>query len=129
MNRTFTLRSPDIVEGLKAMIDSNWQAMNEAGKPLVVMVSEYKAKRSAEQNARYWALLGEIADGAWVNGRQFSDDVWHEFFRREFIGKEDLPDGREVGLTTTKLSVAEFSDYMTRIEQYAVTRLGVQLAA
>lgn len=129
MNRTLTLRSPEIVSGLKALVDANWQVMAEAGKPMVCTVSEYKAKRSFEQNSRYWAILTEIAEGAWVKGRQYTPEVWAEYFKRKFIGVEELPDGREVGLSTTKLSVAEFSDFMTRIEQHAVSALGVELAA
>lgn len=126
-SRTITLRSTDQVEGLKSLIDSNWHAMAQAGKPLVCIVQEHKAKRSPEQNARWWALLTEISEAAWVNGKQFSADCWAEFFKREFIGKEELPDGREVGLSTTKLSVPEFSDLMVKVEQYATMKLGVEL--
>ena len=128
-SRTITLRSADLLEGLKCLLDSNWKAMADSGKPLVVTVAEYKAKRSLEQNSRLWALLGEISENAWVDGKQFSDEAWNEHFKRIYIGLEELPDGTSQGISTTKLSVSEFTDYMTKIEQYAVSTLGVELAA
>lgn len=87
-----------------------------------LVLRERKAKRSRDQNRRYWALIRECAETVWIDGRQFKQDTWHEFFRREFIGKTEveMPSGELVsqGISTTTLSVAEFTDYMQRIEQW-----------
>lgn len=128
MLRTFVLRGDPQAQALRAFLRSNWRALAEAGKPLAVTVSEHKAKRSTDQNKRYWAILNEIAAGAWVNGKQFSADAWHEFFKAEFIGKEETPDGRQIGISTTTLDVAEFGEYMTRVEHYAAEQLGLELS-
>lgn len=85
-----------------------------------VVVRYRKVKRSIEQNMRYWALLREIADTVWLNGKQYHAKTWHEHWKRELIGIEEveLPGGKvmERGISTTRLSVAEFGDYMTQIE-------------
>lgn len=93
--------------------------MREAGSGYELVLRPLKSKRSIDQNKRYWALLREIEHAVWVNGRQYDDETWHEYFRRQFIGCNELPDGSLVGISTTKLSVAEFGDYMTRIEHWA----------
>jgi hypothetical protein len=132
MQRTFVLRNDNFAQALWGFLRSNWKAMAEAGKPLAVTVAEHKSKRSVEQNARLHALLTEVAAQAWVNGRQFSVEVWKEHYKRKFIGTEEieLPDGKveERGISTTTLDVGGFSDLMTKIEEDATTQLGVVFA-
>jgi hypothetical protein len=123
--RTFVLRDEPNARHLWAFLKSNWRALAGTGRPLSVTVAEHKSKRTLEQNKRYWAILNEIAELAWVNGKQYSADAWHEYFKGLFIGYEETPDGRRAGISTTTLSVAEFSDYMTRIEQHAADELGL----
>lgn len=123
--RTFVLRDERNANALWVFLKSNWRALADENRPLAVTVAEHKAKRSGDQNKRYWAILNEIAEGAWIGGRQFSTEAWHEFFRAKFIGYEETPDGRQIGISTTTLSVAEFGDYMIRVEAYAATELGV----
>lgn len=125
--RLFVLRGPEQAKALHAFLKQNAAAMAQAGKPLAVTVEEHKAKRSGAQNRRYWAVLRQVSEGAFVGGRQFGDEAWHEFFRRRFIGIEELPDGQEVGISTTTLDVAAFSEYMTRIEAYAASELGLEI--
>jgi hypothetical protein len=128
MLRTFVLRDLHHVTGLTSFIAQNWLAMAKEGKPLAVTVSEYKAKRSGEQNKRYWALLNEIAANAYVDGKQFSAEAWHEHMKRTYIGCEETPGGGTVGISTTTLGVGEFADYMTRVEAYAQDVLAVEFA-
>lgn len=130
MNRVFVLRNDSHAQGLWAFLRSNWKACAEQGRPLSVQVSEFKSKRSLEQNKRYWALLNEIAGQAFVAGEQFSQEAWHEHFKRTFIGSEEhkLPSGavETRGISTTTLNVSEFASYMTRVEEYAASELGVE---
>lgn len=127
MLRTFVLRDEINARALWSFLKNNWMARAGEGKPLAVTIQEHKAKRSDEQNKRYWVVLNEISAKAWVNGRQFSADAWHEFFKTKFIGYEETPDQRRIGISTTTLAVAEFGEYMTRIEAYAVDDLGIEI--
>lgn len=120
--RIFRIQS---IAGLRGMFSSAYavaKRLMEEGKEIEIILRERKSKRSIDQNRRYWAILREVAAVVWVNGRQYSDEVWHEHFRRTFIGKNEitLPDGSTElrGISTTTLNVGEFTEYMDRIEQW-----------
>jgi len=95
--------------------------MARDGRPLAVHVTEHKAKRNVQQNRLYWALLREISEQAWIDGRRFSSEAWHAYFAGQYIGMEDMPGGGQAPISTTTLSVHEFADYVTRIQAYAAT--------
>ena len=126
LHRTFVLRDETNARQLWAFLRTNWQALATAGKPLAVTVHEHKSKRSGEQNRLYWALLTEIAEHAWVDGRQYSKDAWHAHFASEFIGWEETPKGGRAPISTTTLSVPEFTAYIERVQQYASEQLGIE---
>lgn len=126
--RVFVLRDEPHARALWGFLKANWKELAQAGRPLSITVQEHKAKRSLEQNRLYWQRLNEIADQAWVGGKQYSAEAWHEHFKRLFIGMDELPGGGKVGISTTTLSVADFSDYINRIEAYAATELGINLS-
>jgi hypothetical protein len=133
--RTFVLHGPSQAKQLHAFLKQNAAAMAEQGRPLEVRVSVYKAKRSTDQNALMWALLQQIADQAWIGGRHFDAEVWHEHFKRELLPDETargvkkwrvLPSGhRELFMGTSDLDVAEFSAYLDALQAKAATDLGV----
>lgn len=85
-------------------------------------------QRSTVANARYWALLGVIEREVAVDGRHFAaDPVWHRYFRRELLGCVDVVDPMTgevaaVPRSTTELDIAEFNDYMTKVEAWAAER-------
>lgn len=93
---------------------------------LEIVLRPYRSKRSTEQNKRLWALYRDIAENVWVNGRRFDSETWHEHFKREFIGVEEvvLPSGEieRRGISTTSLSTAEMTDYQTRLEAWAAAQ-------
>lgn len=127
ISRTFILRGPEPAKALHAFLKANAAPMAEQGRPLAVDVREHKAKRSGQQNRRYWALLRFIADNGWVGGRRFSDDAWHEHFKRTFIGTEELPGGGTAGISTATLDVGAFGAYMEAIEHFAGADLGLDM--
>lgn len=127
MLRVFVLRTDHNARSLWLFLRNNWRALAGDGKPLSVTVQEHKEKRSSDQNRRYWAILNEIAAGAWIGGRRYGADAWHEFFKARLIGLEEVPDGRSVGISTTTLSVSDFAEYMTKVEAYAVEELGIEV--
>ena len=97
----------------------------QAGKRLVLVVS--LRKRTPKQNRRYWGqgVLAQIAAQAAPGGRLYSAKTWHEQFKRQFIGVIELPNGQVQGMSSAKLSTAEFSEFCTKVEAYAATELGV----
>lgn len=129
--REFPLRSAGAWTALAAFVKANAQACITSGKPLRIIVTQDEKKRNAEQNKRYWGfVLKSITEQAWVDGRQFDKDTWHEYLARKFGVCDELilPDGEIVTRrkSTTQMSVGEFADYMTQVEAYAATELGVQ---
>lgn len=125
--RTFVLHSDTQAAALASYLRLNREAMEQAGTPLEVTVSQHKTKRHNQQNRLYWSVLRQIAEQAMVGGRQYSDECWHEWFKGHFLGFVDLPGGRKVGESTTKLSVSEFADYVNKVQAYAISELGVIL--
>lgn len=127
MLKTFVIRSQEQADRLAAFVGANWKACADQGKPLSVVASEYKSKRNLEQNAAYWRLLSAIADTAWIDGKQFSKEAWHIHFASKFIGYTEGPGGELVPMSTTGLSVHEFSEYMEKIQACAATELGLTI--
>lgn len=101
---------------------ANWL---QAGKRLVLVCK--LRTRSKPQNRRYWGngVLAQIAAQAAPGGRLYSAEIWHEQFKRLFIGVEELPNGELIGKSSTGLTTAEFCEFSDRVEAYAATELGV----
>lgn len=128
--REFVLTRPEIWRSLVALIAGNARTYLERGKPLRVIVTEEERKRTTQANAFYWGpVLTTIAEQAWVQGRQYSKDVWHEHFACLYLPRTEIvtPYGEIVARrkSTTELSVGEFSEYLQRVQAAAATELGV----
>jgi len=77
-----------------------------------------------------WGYLYKtISQQAFVNGKQYDSDVWHEMFARKFsiCDEVTLPDGEIITRrkSTTQMSVSEFGEYMENVQSYAAMNLGV----
>ncbi len=98
----------------------------QADKTLTITAS--LKKRSKPQNRRYWGrgVLAQIAEQATVGGKLYSAEVWHEQFKRMFIGFDELPNGQVIGKSSKELNTAEFCDFCTQVEAYAARELGVR---
>ncbi len=109
----------------------------------------HQEKRSNPQNNTMWLRLGEIAEQAWILGVRYSDETWHEQYKREYLPDETkpdfdpshvkspenwrkwgyLPNGERVLLgSTTGLSKKGFSIYLTQIEAHGAG-MGVLFSA
>lgn len=86
-----------------------------------------RRKRTSKQNRRYWGngVLKQIAEQATSGGRLYAAEIWHEQFKRQFIGVIELPNGQVIGKSSTELTTAEFCDFCDQVEAYAATKLGV----
>jgi len=131
LSRTFVLRVDSNANALYQFLKQNWRAMADAGKPISVTVTEYRERRSVDQNKLLHAVLKEISEQAFIDGKHYELEVWKEMVRRKFIGTEeiDLPDGTryERGMSTSSLDVAEFSKLVDVVTAWAVTELGVEI--
>lgn len=129
--RTWVLRNPDAAHDLIAFLKANAGAAAADKKPLTVTVAEHRVKRSEEQNRKLHAILNSVAEQATVSGKYYSVEVWKEHVRRKFIGLDeiDLPDGTRIerGLSTTSLSVAEFSNLIEVVSAWAQTELNIEV--
>lgn len=127
-------RCRNVVREFRQTFLNAWGAAKQFADGFELVVRPLKAKRTADQNRRMWALLREVAATVWISVeeydggprvfRQFSDEVWHEHFKRQFIGQEEivLPSGeKEIrGISTTTLNVADMGRYMDEISQWCV---------
>jgi len=113
-------------------------------RPLEIVIREEKKVRGLDQNALMWAgPLKDIAEQAWVNGRQYSAAVWHEAMKRFYLPEETdaeyermvkdgykkwecLPTTGEPVLvgSTTQLTKYGFSVYLQQVESHGA-ELGV----
>ena len=53
---------------------------------LDIIVAPHKEKRTLSQNAYLWAaVMADITQQAWFKGRQYSQPIWHQYFKQEFM--------------------------------------------
>jgi hypothetical protein len=94
-------------------------------KPLEVRIGPYESSRSAQQNRRYWRLMGLLAT---TTGHD--KDELHEWCKEKFLGTrvvEIAGERRQVAPSTRRLKVKEFAVYMEQVESWAIETLGVWL--
>lgn len=120
--KTFILR-PD---GYREIADRAYLFMLEKAEqhPLEVVIKPFKRRRNLDQNALYWAVLTDISNQVTdENGKKYSPEVWHEYFKALFLGKDTvLVDGEAtlIPKSTRNLNVMEFADYVTQIQAWSV---------
>ena len=126
---------------INTAINAIQNAPIDLDKPLEVIIREEQKSRSLSANALMWAgPLNDIAQQAWVHGRQYSALIWHEYFKEKFLPDfpdlklvkegyrkyEETPDGRRILIgSTSKLTKLGFSNYMEQIYAYGA-ELGVR---
>ncbi|MCY1295576.1 hypothetical protein D9M68_729130 [compost metagenome] len=132
-DRTFRIQG---AAGVRPAFVAAWNLiqglMRESQSGYELVLRPLKSKRSIDQNKRYHALLRDLSAVAWLDGRQYGPEAWAEYFKQTFIGWDDLPGGGKRGISTTTLSVAEFSQYMLQIEVWAAENgfpIGMEQAA
>ncbi len=131
--REFRLHNANVWPSLVAFVKANAAVFADRGQPLRLIVTADEKKRNAVQNRFYFGVvLRDIAEQSWVDGKQFSKDVWHEHLARMFGVCEDmtLPDGEIIvrRKSTTDMTVGEFSEYLNQVQAYAAGTLGVEFA-
>lgn len=132
----FVLRGPSDAKGLIAFIKENAGEYVQKGSPLRVIVTEEEADRLDEQIKFYFGVVVKtIAEQAWVEGRQFDKDVWHELLAKQFLPTRELtlPDGEIIlkrsSIARGQISLRRMTKFIREVEAYAGQELGVRFDA
>lgn len=112
-------------------------------RPIEIVFREEQKKRRQDQNALMFAgPLRDIAEQAFLDGRQFSADTWHEYFKRQLLPEDYDPElcmehyrkweldpaGDRVLVGSTKqLTVRGMAQYIESIQAFGAS-LGVQFS-
>lgn len=113
-------------------------------RPLEVVFQEEQKKRKLDQNAALWAgPLRDISEQAWLDGKQYSAEVWGFFFKRQLLPETYDPElcmenyskwsidpagDRVLVGSTTQLTQKGHSQYREAIEAFGAS-LGVEFGA
>lgn len=119
--RAYILRTPEIQANCLRYVTS---LRPDEDHPLQVTVKPYQRRRSTEQNARYWAWLTIIADEAariGLSDRRYDPESFHEFFKREFLGKKVIVDDTVYLLpeSSANKGVKRFAEYCDQVDAWA----------
>ena len=132
--REFTLDTAAAATVMVNFLKSNAPAFAERGTPLRVGVTEEEMDRLDEQIKYYFGpLMKQVTEQAWVTGRQYSKEVWHEHFAKLFLPATELtlPDGEIVikrgSIARGKISLRAMTAFIRLVEAYAGAELGVVL--
>ena len=82
-----------------------------------VEVKPFAFNRSTQQNKKYWALIGEL--GSYLG---YDESEMHELMKYKFLSykQEMLGDEMVVIPSTSKLTIKEFVDYLSKVERFAI---------
>lgn len=141
LERRISLRNETVRKNALALI-SNLPVSDS--RPLQMIIREEAKGRTLDANARMWVgPLTDIAVQAWVSGKQFSPEVWHEHFKREYLPEEFDPELTKDGYqkwdytpkgervlvgSTTQLTKRGFAEYLQKVEAFGGS-LGVLFSA
>ena len=90
LERRISLRNETVRENVLALI-SNLPVSDS--RPLQMIIREEAKARTLDQNALMWSgPLADIEAQAWLNGRQYSAVLWHEYYKAEYLPEEDATD-------------------------------------
>lgn len=113
----------------RAVLSSLWASCIKptlmSGARLVVEVKP--ETRSLEQNARLWAMLGDVSRQVDWYGKKLSPEDWKHVFSSSLRKLDVVPnlDGTgfvALGLSTSRMTKGELSDLMTLIEAFGAER-------
>jgi hypothetical protein len=138
--RTIYLREEKQRETLLALIPN--LPLDDA-RPLQITIEEYRPTRKLSQQAYLFAgPLKDISEQAWLDGKQYSVDVWAHYFKEQLLPEEfdpalckdsyqkwryDPAGNRVLTGSTTELTVKGMAEYITAITAFGGS-LGVQFS-
>lgn len=125
----YILRDSRIRDRLKVYLDS---LVLDQEKPLEVLIKPYKKNRSLAQNNLMWEWLGVIVNHLRdEHGTYTTDDDLKAEFQDKFLQRRvytsSVGEQKTRATGTSKLNTAQFTEFLSRIEVYANSELGVSL--
>lgn len=139
--RKFILRDEKVRDSLLALVRN---LPIDPLRPVEVVAREEVKARKPDQNAALWAgPLRDISEQAWLDGRQYSPEVWAQYFKRQLLPESFDPEltmenyakwaidpaGDRILIgSTTQLTVKGHSQYREAIEAFGAS-LGVRFGA
>ncbi|TAL90931.1 MAG: hypothetical protein EPN62_00935 [Candidimonas sp.] len=127
--RVVLVKTPAQVSALLALIP---HLPVDFEHPIQATFSEEVKVRKPDQNSLMWVgPLADIADQAWVDGRTYCAETWHEHFKRQYLPEEFDPElckegyqkwdytptGERVLIgSTTQLTIKGFAQYLTQVQ-------------
>lgn len=122
--RVFVLSDEPYFRQAVAYLAEHWKAHARAGRPLSLKVTEHRATRSLEQNARMWAMLGDVSRQVDWYGRKLSPEEWKDVFTAALKRQKVVPglDGGFVvlGASSRQMTVAEMSDLLELMHAFGI---------
>lgn len=104
---------------------AQWLAKIPVDEVIELSLKPYKPTRSQQQNSRYWLIITKISDHTGHDKNEL-----HEMFKNRFLGMQTTEIAGETithQRSSAKLKVAEFQEYMERVEAWMVETLGIWL--
>lgn len=126
--KTFVLREREHAARMWDYIKATAQAQADAGRPLVVEISEYDAKGSNEQLRLIWALFTDIAEQVELHGKRFSKEAWYAHYLDIYAPKQEGPSGL-IPIGLSQMKKRQRAEFITKVESHAIQELGVEFAA
>ena len=109
----------------------------DAIQPIEIVIRESPKARKLDQNAAYWAgPLSDIAEQAYIEGRTYSANAWHYYFKQLYLPEgfnpelckegyrkwDYSPTGERILVgSTTQLTIKGFSNYLTQVEAHGAS--------
>lgn len=135
--RILYLRNEQVRETLQNLVKN--LPLDDA-KPLMVTIEPFKKQRGLDANALMWAgPLRDISEQAWLDGRQYSAEIWAHYFKEQLLPDEfddelclsgyekwafDPAGNRVLTGSTTKLTVKGMAQHIEAIHAFGAS-LGV----
>lgn len=116
--KTYLCRGPDQLQQMADVIRSL-----SVEEPWEVEVRQYRVKRSGAQNRLLWAIYTEMAEHTGHTPEEI-----HMALKLKFLARQVVTVGHEevtIPGSTTKLDVAEFSDYLEQVQAFAAQEFGI----
>ena len=95
----------------------------KSGKVFRVSITEWRERRSLDQNSLYWKWLKEIAEQKPLySGDYTGAELWHEVFKKYYCPEKVISsDKAQMKVKSTKLlDVGEMHFYLNKIESFCL---------
>jgi hypothetical protein len=101
-------------------------------KPVIITIDEYVKNRTNAQNRLMHQWFNKISEHYFLTaGEAYAPKAWKELLKDKFLGFDmmELPDGSVKAITkhTSDCSTTELTEFLEKIDHYAVTELGLML--